>query len=228
MVHVYDASRCVAVLADEEVKGLNSDFLRALKAYLAPLLGASRFRQRLLVDDREVQDGESWEELGCPSQLQVLVLPYRSEAPKDLMDAVKQGDESEVTAALENLLDPNLEMLISDHDFQCFTPLYCAALQGRLDLIQLLLEGGAHVDQGGFSTPLAVAAQKGHLHVVQYLVEQNANVEKVNDYGMTPLRAAEITGQTSVMQYLLKVRCEQELNRILSPGIVELEDTVFG
>lgn len=38
--------------------------------------------------------------------------------------------DNQVIYALEQLIDPNVECLMSEHDFQRFTPLYCAALQG--------------------------------------------------------------------------------------------------
>lgn len=120
--------------------------------------------------------------MGAPAELQVVVLPCSNEFPKDLISAVKSGNETQagkndrkgkktlqcfervsssmifkvhqssmffvpssmvfsldsdlldqVEAALERLIDPNVESLISEHDFQSFTPLYCAAVQGRCD-----------------------------------------------------------------------------------------------
>lgn len=101
---------------------------------------------------------------------------------------MKSGEPQQVQAALR-FMDPNAsrpprarlrsrseaEELMSEHDFKRFTALYCAALQGRLDLVQLLVQAGADVNRGGFSTPLVVAAQRGDLEVVRFLVESGAD-----------------------------------------------------
>lgn len=81
---------------------------------------------------------------------------------------------------------------------------------GRVDLMKLLVEGGADVNNGGFSTPLVVAAQNGHFDVVRFLVEAGADIGKANDYGLTAMRSADLAGQTAIMQYLLRVKRERD------------------
>lgn len=200
----------MALLDAAQVHQLDSthDFVASLKVYLQPVLGAPRFRQRLYGEHGEVMEG-GWAEMGCPAELQVLVLPCNNDFPRDLISAVKNGDELQVVDALEKLIDPNAASLMSEHDFQSFTPLYCAALQGRVDLMKLLVEAGADVNYGGFSTPLVVAAQNGHLEVVRFLVEAGADIGKANDYGITAMRSADLAHQTDVLQYLLRVKRER-------------------
>ena len=83
---------------------------------------------------------------------------------------------------------------------------------GRVDLMKLLLEAGADVNFGGFSTPLVVAAQNGNLEVVRFLVEAGADIAKANDYGLTAMRSADLAQHTAVVQYLLRVERERFFN----------------
>ena len=78
--------------------------------------------------------------------------------------------------------------------------------------MKLLLEAGADVSSGGFSTPLVVAAQNGNLEVVRFLVEAGADIAKANDYGLTARRSADLAQHTAVAQYLLRVERERCFN----------------
>lgn len=59
-----------------------------------------------------------------------------------------------------------------------------ASLKGDLELVKLLLENGADVDEVNFidSTPLNIAAQIGNLELVKLLLEKGANVNKSIEY----------------------------------------------
>ena len=55
------------------------------------------------------------------------------------------------------------------------TPLHCAAMGGRLDLVQYLIsEKGCNPMCRGQNnnTPLHIASHLGHLDIVRYLVEE--------------------------------------------------------
>ena len=63
--------------------------------YLQPLLGTPRFRQRLYGQEGEIFEG-SWAQMGGPAELQVETLPCNNDFHKDLLLAVKNGDETQV------------------------------------------------------------------------------------------------------------------------------------
>ena len=68
------------------------------KVYLQPLLGTPRFRQRLYGQEGEIFKG-SWAQMGGPAELQVETLPCNNDFHKDLLLAVKNGDETQVEMA---------------------------------------------------------------------------------------------------------------------------------
>ena len=81
------------------------------------------------------------------------------------------------------------------------TPLIYAATDGYADIVRLLIEAGADVNQEGpvnstggpdnyEHTPLMVAANYNHFAVVRLLIEAGAHHDKVDKFGKTPLRLA--------------------------------------
>lgn len=76
-----------------------------------------------------------------------------------------------------------------DSSVHCVTPLWCAAVSGKLPIIQLLVRHGADVnavsDSG--STPVRSACFMTHLEIVRYLTECGADINKPNYNGGTCL-----------------------------------------
>ena len=76
-----------------------------------------------------------------------------------------------------------------DRSVHCATPLWCAAVSGKLSVIKCLISHGAEVnavsDSG--STPVRSACFMTHMDVVSYLVENGADILKANYNGGTCL-----------------------------------------
>ena len=60
------------------------------------------------------------------------------------------------------------------------TPLFMAAQEGHIEVVQFLVYSGANKDQckTNGATPLCIAAQEGLIEVVRFLIESGANKDK--------------------------------------------------
>ena len=95
-----------------------------------------------------------------------------------------------------------------------YSPLHEAASSGFLNVVKLLVDKGANINQVSFhdETPLHVACKKGHFDIVKFLVEkeksQNINKHAFNMKdcnGDTPLHLAAKNGFASIVEYLLSI-----------------------
>jgi len=78
---------------------------------------------------------------------------------------------------------------ISKLDDNGYTSLCIAVENENLELVKLLLELGADVNQGisnGY-TPLHIAASNGYIEIAEFLVRNRANVNKSENKGFTPI-----------------------------------------
>lgn len=83
------------------------------------------------------------------------------------------------------------------------SPLMFAALNGQLDLAQLLITRGADVNKPGWA-PLHYAATRGHLAVMNLLLEHHAYIDASSPNGTTPLMMAAFYGTPSAVKLLLE------------------------
>ncbi|CAH2058936.1 unnamed protein product, partial [Iphiclides podalirius] len=76
-----------------------------------------------------------------------------------------------------------------DRSVHTVTPLWCAAVAGRLEVLRVLAEAGAELDAGSDSgsTPVRSACFMTHYEVVRFLVERGADIHKPNHNGGTCL-----------------------------------------
>lgn len=86
------------------------------------------------------------------------------------------------------------------------TALAAAAANGDEQLVEILLEHHATVDQicSYGETPLFRAAGQGHAAVVALLMLEDASAETVNDNGISALMSAAFNGHTAVVLLLLE------------------------
>lgn len=83
--------------------------------------------------------------------------------------------------------------------------LHCAASNGQLDVVKILVERGANLrafDECG-ATPLHISAEKGQIEVVKYLLSKGASNRAFDRDGTTALHRAVRGGNSDVIRLLL-------------------------
>ena len=84
----------VASIAVGEVRNV-----RYLKRHLSRLPGVpSRFRQRLLLNGRELEDAD---ELDSPMDLQLVLLPFADVSGRKLIEAAERGSAAQARASFQ-------------------------------------------------------------------------------------------------------------------------------
>lgn len=111
----------------------------------------------------------------------------KSELNKALLIATEEGFHDIVAILLKNGAS-----VCNDEN-----PLYFACLNGRLQVVKVLLEHGADIqernNQDG-STPLHIACNEGHLDIVESLLEHGADVFVRDDASRIPIHYARSGG----------------------------------
>ena len=93
------------------------------------------------------------------------------------------------------------------------TPLYVASRNGDVDLVRLLIDVEALINQADEDgeTPLWMASQNGHLAIVRYLILHGSGMEQPDNQGRTPLAIAIAMGHADVAEYLASNECKAEV-----------------
>ena len=86
------------------------------------------------------------------------------------------------------------------------TPLTSAARYDRVEVVRLLLEGGANVESvnANRSTALHQAAINGRLDVCRLLLDWGAKVDPLDEWKQNPLQSASSRGHLSVVKLLVE------------------------
>jgi ankyrin repeat protein len=89
-------------------------------------------------------------------------------------------------------------------DFDCGPPILEAAANGHTDVIRLLLENGANINQDGkyYQNALYVASRNGQEAAVWMLIEAGACVN--NEDGMIPIQVASENGHKGIVEMLIQ------------------------
>ncbi len=92
-------------------------------------------------------------------------------------------------------------------------PINIAAILGRVDDIETLLNFGADINSKGEHgyTPLHYAVEQGHLNVVKFLLENGANKDITNDDGDTALVLSLLLEEEEIMALLITGKRSQVL-----------------
>ena len=133
------------------------------------------------------------------------LLKVQEEHEAKLQAAVRAGDLRAVEACIKD--DPNL---VCSSDQNGLSPLHLAASFGHLNVVQLLLAGGADIDARNNAgwTCLHEAAYSGHCSVTTLLIANRADVNARSNGGLTPLHYAAAYGHADVAKVLLSNRAD--------------------
>ncbi|RUS27838.1 ankyrin repeat-containing domain protein, partial [Jimgerdemannia flammicorona] len=110
-------------------------------------------------------------------------------------EAIEQGDLETTSALIQNQQYGESKLCTG------MTPLQTAALFGRYQIVQLLLDvWHVGVDTRGSDgqTALFKAIQNDHTLITEYLCSKGANVNAVDDYGNTPLHVVATHGRAAI------------------------------
>eukprot|EP00438_Fugacium_kawagutii_P031671 Skav232900 [mRNA] locus=scaffold1477:215789:216946:- [translate_table: standard] len=225
--------RVVSALSGEVIVTLSTDEVNGrpakdLKIRLVSIIGISRFRQRLFLEDGSEVVGE---ELSLtPQDVQLVLLQFKTPDVAHevrLMRASRACHVQALQECLEEPQDPNLHFRFLDGP-QCggTCAIHLVASQGSLQCLRLLLEAGADKDSSTMAprthgeTPLIAAVERGHIDVVCFLVEAGADMNKPMNNGATPLYLAASLGHIEVVRFLVRVRAD--MNKALHDGATPL------
>lgn len=121
--------------------------------------------------------------------------PPQAQTPPDSAQADSASAADEEKKEEEKPEEPPVKALSSIEQIGVqggFTPLHYAARQGHTETAELLLDGGADIDQqsgGDNSSPLLVAVINGNYDLAKMLLERGADPNLVSDDGVGPLFA---------------------------------------
>jgi ankyrin repeat protein len=130
----------------------------------------------------------------------VFLVPVSIACAGPLHDAVRQGDIVSIESVIER--DADLEA----QDDAKLTPLILAALAGRVDVLNVLIENGAnpHGRDGNGLTGLHAGAHVGEIKVVRLFLGYGLDAsDQQNSFSISPLHAAAERGFVEIAASLI-------------------------
>ena len=126
----------------------------------------------------------------------------------DELAAAMQANDA---AAVRCLIDAGEPATVLDSE-TCRTPIVWAASNGHADLVGLLLDHGAaledRADEG--ESPLMLAARGGHRATVQLLLDRGADVHYVTEKGWDAVEFAELRAHEDVARVIRHARARTD------------------
>ena len=123
------------------------------------------------------------------------------QACQNLAEAARSGDVNTVKRLVRCINGS-----CTTDEFSRFTPLIYAAVEGHVEVVRVLLEGGADAERANANqqTALHKAAWYGHLEVCRLLLDWGAKVNPLDKWRDTPLHDAARLGHLSVVKLLVE------------------------
>ncbi|XP_064607588.1 integrin-linked protein kinase-like isoform X2 [Liolophura sinensis] len=118
----------------------------------------------------------------------------------DIFSQVREGNAFHVRVWLDNT-----ENDLNQGDDHRFSLLHWAALEGRTNIVDMLIQRGARINATnmGDDTALHLAASHGHRDIVLMLLHNKANINAINEHGNTPLHYACFWQQDHIAEDLV-------------------------
>ena len=134
---------------------------------------------------------------------------------KALVIAARDGNKEAVSSSLQQCTQAAAERLLQPvSDWQGVTALYAAAMKGRPEIVRLLLEWGAPVNQANDhgDTALCIASQEGHCDCIFHLLSAGAAIDRQSpSSGATALMLACHSGHDLAADLLLRAGAATDL-----------------
>lgn len=210
-----------------------------LKHYLAQKLQKTRFQLQLFTVDSELAENDSLTE---HSKLKLLVVELAKEPVEGFFDACSRGNWRKLEDLLQQQ-DPNgrderhrlgLHIVVKLGDLRCTslllealadvnltsdageTAMHMAARRGHVEILRLLVEGGASTEPESGRRPIHLAAQGGHAVAVELLLDRGASRDLVSRDGYAALHLAAENGHLDVVVMLISQG--DDVNRATNEG----------
>lgn len=103
-----------------------------------------------------------------------------------------------------------MDISVNARDGYARTPLWYAATNGHLEMVQMLLQHGAdtesmdYIEPGDRDTPLLKAVKTNQAQVALYLIENGADVHAIDKYRSTPLHESALQRNEVIIRCLLE------------------------
>jgi ankyrin repeat protein len=130
-----------------------------------------------------------------------------------LIQAVKNDNLSDVSTALAD--GASVNTAVYDVNYQR-TALMIASEKGYEDIVKMLLDKKADVNQRGDEgqTALMIASGNGHIEIVNLLLNKKVDVNQKGSYGQTALMIASEKGHEDVVRLLIDKGADLDLKEI--------------
>jgi ankyrin repeat protein len=167
---------------------------------------------------------------GCMASMSPLIQAIDKDDPRAVEDILNKGADLNGSSQCDSSMP----------EYESYTPLGCAAKNGRTAAAKILLDKGADINQqyGGYRfgmynpTALILASREGHLETVKLLVERGADIRaKDSMLKYSALMWAASGGHMEIVKFLLEKGADvnemDRVTKILPEKGVDIDEAVI-